>query len=272
MIEIKNVDFRYQRNSGDSSYLLESMNLQIEDGEFIALLGGNGSGKSTLAKLMNGLLLPINGEVTVDGKKTTDADSLWEIREKVGMVFQNPDNQSVATIVEEDIAFGPENLGIPSQEIRERVAQALCAVSMEKYRRYAPHLLSGGQKQRVAIAGVLAIGSKHMIFDEPTSMLDPEGREEVLSTIRKLHREEGKTIVLITHNMDEAIFADRVIILQEGKIIAEGMSREILSNRALLEESGLKASQTVELADELRRAGLSIPERILTNEELVASL
>ncbi len=272
MIEIRNVDFRYQKKAEDSSYLLKSMNLTVEDGEFVAILGGNGSGKSTLAKLMNGLLLPNRGEVSVDGMKTTDEGSLWQIRERVGMVFQNPDNQSVATIVEEDIAFGPENLGIPPKEIRERVSRALRAVSMEKYRHHAPHLLSGGQKQRVAIAGVLAIGSKHMIFDEPTSMLDPEGRKEVISTIRRLHRDEGKTVILITHNMDEAVFADRVIILREGKIIAEGMPRDLLSDRELLEESGLKASQTVELADELRRSGLSVPAKILTNEELVASL
>lgn len=272
MIEIRNVDFKYEKKSADSSYLLEGMNLKIEDGEFIALLGGNGSGKSTLAKLMNGLLLPVHGEVSVDGKKTSDEESLWEIREKVGMVFQNPDNQSVATIVEEDVAFGPENLGLPSGEIRRRVEEALHAVSMEKYRRHAPHLLSGGQKQRIAIAGVLAIGSKHMIFDEPTSMLDPEGREEVLSTIRKLHREDGKTIVMITHNMDEAVFADRVIILREGKIIGEGSPNTILGDRDLLEKSGLKASQTVELADELRKAGIPVPMGILTNEELVAVL
>lgn len=223
MIKIENATYEYKSLIDESfEKAVENLNMEVVEGEFLVILGHNGSGKSTLAKLINGLILPTEGNITVMGMNTKEDKNIWEIREKAGMVFQNPDNQIVATIVEEDVAFGPENLGIPPKEIRRRVDEALEIVEMTEYKKHAPHLLSGGQKQRVAIAGILAMKPQCIIFDEPTSMLDPTGRIEVMNTIKKLNKEESKTIILITHYMDEAVQADRVIVMEKGKIVMEG--------------------------------------------------
>lgn len=222
MIKMDNVTYEYTNNEEERIAAVKNINLEIYKGEFLVILGHNGSGKSTLAKLMNALLLPSKGKVYVNGIDTTDTDKIWDIRQTAGMVFQNPDNQIVATIVEEDVAFGPENQGIEPEEIRKRVEEALSLVEMLEYKEYAPHLLSGGQKQRIAIAGVLAMKPECIILDEPTAMLDPSGRREVLKTIKKLNKEEKKTIIHITHYMDEAVLADRIIIMEEGQIIMQG--------------------------------------------------
>jgi len=251
---------------------LENINLEIQRGEFVAIIGPNGSGKSTLAKLFNGLFVPTKGDILVDGLNTKDKDSVWKIRQKAGMVFQNPDNQIVATIVEEDVAFGPENLGIPPKEIRKRVREALDIVELSEYAKKAPHLLSGGQKQRVAIAGILAMRPECIILDEPTAMLDPVGRREVINTVKKLNKEEGKTIVLITHFMDEAVQADRVIVMEKGKIIMQGTPREIFSKVDELKDIGLDVPQVTELANRLAQDGIEIRPDILTVEEMVNSL
>jgi len=273
MINIENVSYEYKSYVDDTIQLaVKDLSLEIKKGEFLAILGHNGSGKSTLAKMMNGMILPTRGEVYVNGINTRDEDKIWDIRSKAGMVFQNPDNQIVATIVEEDVAFGPENLGIPPKEIRKRVDDSLEAVGMSEYKKHAPHLLSGGQKQRVAIAGILAMEPDCIIFDEPTAMLDPSGRKEVMETITKLNKEKNKTIVLITHFMDEAVLADRVMVLNEGENVLMGTPREIFSQVEKLKELGLDVPQVTELAYELRKEGFDIRKDCITIEELVESL
>lgn len=272
MIKIENVTYEYTTNDDKEFAALKDLSLEIKKGEFVVILGHNGSGKSTLAKLMNALLLPTKGKVYVNGMDTTDIDKVWDIRQTAGMVFQNPDNQLVATIVEEDVAFGPENQGIEPKEIRKRVDEALKVVEMEKYKRHAPHLLSGGQKQRIAIAGILAMNPDCIILDEPTAMLDPSGRKEVMNTIEKLNRNEKKTIVHITHYMDEAVNADRIIVMEEGQIILEGTPKEVFSKVKELKELGLDVPQVTELAYELRKEGIDLPADILTVEELVGLL
>ena len=270
MIEMKDVVFEYKSFIEDDILVaVDKVNLTVEKGEFLVVLGHNGSGKSTLAKMINGLLLPTSGEVTVMGMNTRDEEKIWDIRQRAGMVFQNPDNQIVATIVEEDVAFGPENQGIPSEEIRKRVDDALETVEMTSYRKHAPHLLSGGQKQRVAIAGILAMNPDCIIFDEPTSMLDPSGRFEVMETIKKLNKEQGKTIILITHYMDEAVQADRVIVMSQGKIELSGSPKCVFKEVDKIKELGLDVPQVTELAHELQKAGIEINTEILSIEELL---
>lgn len=239
--------------------VFEDMNLQIQQGSFVAILGGNGCGKSTLAKHFNSILLPSGGKVYVCGMDTADEEKLISVRRSVGMVFQNPDNQIVANVVEEDVAFGPENLGVPSEEIRTRVDRALEQVGMGKYAKHAPHLLSGGQKQRVAIAGVIAMEPKCIVLDEPTAMLDPRGRQEVMQTVLRLNREKGITVVLITHHMDEAAMAQRVVVMHGGKIAADGTPQQVFCNVELLHELGLAAPETVELCWQLNRHGFDLP-------------
>ena len=270
MIKIENVSYEY------SSYIDESIQLAVKDlsldvkrGEFLAVLGHNGSGKSTLAKMINGLILPSKGDVLVNGINTRDESRIWDIRSTAGMVFQNPDNQIVATIVEEDVAFGPENLGIPPTEIRKRVDDALEVVEMSEYKRHAPHLLSGGQKQRVAIAGILAMEPDCIIFDEPTAMLDPVGRQEVLETIKKLNKEKNKTIILITHFMDEAVEADRILVLNEGEDVMLGTPNEIFRRVDQLKSLGLDVPQVTELVHELNKEGYDFRDDVLSVEELV---
>ncbi len=269
IIYTRNLCFSYKGEGDRIIRALDNINLTVKRGEFVAILGPNGSGKSTLARHLNALLLPGEGEVWVDGMSTRDESSRWQIRQTAGMVFQNPDNQIVATTVEEDVAFGPENLGLPSPEIRQRVDQALRLVGMSAYRQHAPHLLSGGQKQRVAIAGVIAMRPKCLILDEPTAMLDPRGRREVLETLQRLNREEGITVLLITHFMDEAVAADRVIILHEGRLLLEGTPAEVFLKQDWLRAIGLDVPPVVELAGELRAAGLNIPPDVLTVDRLV---
>lgn len=271
MIEIKDLYFSYE-NEGENKNprnVINGVNLNIKEGEFVALLGHNGSGKSTLAKLINALFIPKKGQVLVDGFDTKDDKSVWDIRSRAGMVFQNPDNQLVATVVEDDVAFGPENLGIESSEIRKRVDKALESVDMEDFKKNSPHLLSGGQKQRVAIAGILAMSPTYIILDEPTAMLDPSGRKEVMDTVLKLNKEQGKTIILITHYMDEAAMADRLIIMEEGSIILQGKPREVFSHVDEIKKIGLDVPQVTELAFDLKKQGFNIRNDVLTVEELV---
>lgn len=272
MVKMDNVTYEYTNNEEERIAAVKNINLKIYKGEFLVILGHNGSGKSTLAKLMNALLLPSEGKVYVNGMDTTDMEKIWDIRQTAGMVFQNPDNQIVATIVEEDVAFGPENQGIEPNEIRKRVDDALAAVEMSEYKEYAPHLLSGGQKQRIAIAGVLAMNPECIILDEPTAMLDPSGRREVMNTIKRLNKNEKKTIIHITHYMDEAVEADRIIIMEQGQIIMEGTPKEIFSQVEKLKSMGLDVPQVTELAYKLRKEGINIPTDILTVEELVSVL
>ena len=257
VITFENVDFSYP---GDEYKSLDGVSLEIEKGEFVAVLGHNGSGKSTLAKHMNAILVPDSGKVTVFGMDTADEDKTIDIRRRVGMVFQNPDNQIVANVVEDDVAFAPENLGLEPVEIRRRVDDALRQVGMYEFRTHAPHLLSGGQKQRVAIAGVIAMEPDIIVLDEPTAMLDPQGRREVIATVTRLCRERGLTIVLITHHMDECIGADRLVIMSNSRIIREGTPTEVFSDTALMDAEGLDVPETVRLTKELREAGLDIPE------------
>ncbi len=257
VITFENVDFSYP---GDEYKSLDGVSLEIEKGEFVAVLGHNGSGKSTLAKHMNAILVPDSGKVTVFGMDTADEDKTIDIRRRVGMVFQNPDNQIVANVVEDDVAFAPENLGLEPAEIRRRVDDALRQVGMYEFRTHAPHLLSGGQKQRVAIAGVIAMEPDIIVLDEPTAMLDPQGRREVIATVTRLCREKGLTIVLITHHMDECIGADRLVIMSNSRIIREGTPTEVFSDTALMDAEGLDVPETVRLTKELREAGLDIPE------------
>ncbi|WP_073184553.1 energy-coupling factor transporter ATPase [Anaerosphaera aminiphila] len=271
MIKIKNVFFKYE-NSEESNYVIEDLNFEVEEGEFVAVLGHNGSGKSTLAKLINGLIVPTSGEVTVDDMNTKKDEEIWNVRSRAGMVFQNPDNQLVATVVEEDVAFGPENLGVPTEEIQKRVDLSLEAVGMSDHRKSSPHMLSGGQKQRVAIAGILAMSPEYIILDEPTAMLDPIGRREVMDTIKKLNREQKKTIILITHYMDEAALSDRLVIMEAGKIILEGKPREVFSHVEKVKSIGLDVPQVTELAYELKMDGFDIDEKVLSVDELVGEI
>ena len=256
IIQFENVHFTYPDAKHES---LCGVDLAIEEGSFVAVLGHNGSGKSTLAKHMNAILLPTKGRVLVDGIDTADDKRLMQVRRSVGMVFQNPDNQIVANVVEEDVAFAPENLGVPPAEIRERVDNALKTVGMYEFRQHAPHLLSGGQKQRVAIAGVIAMQPRIIVLDEPTAMLDPQGRQEVISTVTRLCRERGMTVVLITHHMEECIGADRLVVMSYGKIAADGTPGEVFSRVELMEREGLDVPETTRLCWDLNRAGLTLP-------------
>ncbi len=264
--------FRYTTEAGAAPAVLDGVSLSVRPGEFVAVLGHNGSGKSTLAKHLNAILLPSGGKVYVDGMDTCDEDRLLDIRRQVGMVFQNPDNQIVASVVEEDVAFGPENLGVPSAEIRQRVDAALAAVGMSEYARHAPHLLSGGQKQRVAIAGVLAMRPRCIVLDEPTAMLDPVGRKEVLDTVRLLNREQDMTVVLITHHMDEAAQADRLVVMHDGHIVADDRPELVFQNVDGLRTLGLEVPEPVALLYELRQAGVDVPLTALTVDECAAIL
>jgi energy-coupling factor transport system ATP-binding protein len=271
-ITVKDMCHTYLAHEGEEVQALDHINISIHKGEFVAIIGTNGSGKSTLAKHFNALLIPSSGQCIVNGLDTIDPDKTWEIRQAVGMVFQNPDNQIVATLVEEDVAFGPENLGIEPSEIRRRVTEALQDVDMEEYRQHGPHLLSGGQKQRVAIAGVLAMRSTCLVLDEPTAMLDPKGRQEVLSTVLRLHQEQKITVVYITHFMEEAVAADRVIVMEQGKVVMEGAPREVFSQITRLKELGLDVPVAAELSYRLRQLNMAIPEKIITDEELVVAV
>lgn len=273
IIQCKDITYVYTNiEDAKDIFAISGLNLSISKGEFLVVLGHNGSGKSTLAKHINALLVPTSGTITVDGLNTNNEDNLWEIRKKAGMVFQNPDNQLVATVVEEDVAFGPENIGIESMEIRKRVDESLEKVGMNKFKRHAPHLLSGGQKQRVAIAGVLAMKPECIVFDEPTAMLDPRGRKEVMETIKELNSKYGITIILITHYMDEAVEGDRVIVMDNGKAVMEGKPREIFSNVEKMKEIGLDVPQVTELAYELKKEGIEISTEILNIDEMVEAL
>ena len=272
IIKTQNLRFSYTAAEPPAPVVLDGVDLEIEAGSFVAVLGHNGSGKSTLAKHMNAILLPSGGKVYVDGIDTVDEDRLLDIRRTVGMVFQNPDNQIVANVVEEDVAFAPENLGVPPAEIRERVDKALKQVGMYQYREHAPHLLSGGQKQRVAIAGVIAMAPRCIVLDEPTAMLDPIGRSEVLRTIKDLNRTAGVTVVLITHHMDEAAQADRLVVMSGGHIIADGPPREVFQRVEDLKAVGLTVPETTELLWQLRQEGLDVPLDALTDEECAQAL
>lgn len=279
IISAENVDFHYsnefEENENEKApvkQVLKGVTLDIKKGEFTAILGHNGSGKSTIAKHMNAILLPCGGKVYVDGIDTSDEERLFDIRQRVGMVFQNPDNQIVATIVEEDVAFALENLGVPPDEMRERVDDALKSVGMYEYREHSPHQLSGGQKQRVAIAGIIAMRPDCIVLDEPTAMLDPHGRRSVLKTIRKLNREFGITIVLITHYMDEAAQADRIVVMDNGEIIMDNVPREVFSNVELMKKIGLDVPQVTELMYLLGQSGLSADTHIIDEEECTEAL
>ena len=273
IITAEKLTFSYHAEEGQASPpALDGVDLGIERGSFVAVLGHNGSGKSTLAKHMNAVLLPSGGKVWVDGMDTSDEALLLEIRRRVGMVFQNPDNQIVANVVEEDVAFGPENLGVPTAEIRERVDSALKAVGMEEFVLHAPHHLSGGQKQRVAIAGVIAMEPACIVLDESTAMLDPSGRREVLDTVRKLNREKGITIVLITHHMDEAAMAARVVVMDNGRIVMDGAPRQVLTRMEELRSIGLDVPHTVELLQGLRQDGFDVPLDALSVEECAGAI
>ena len=272
ILRTQDLHFSYPAADGAPSLVLDGVDLTIEDGSFVAVLGHNGSGKSTLAKHLNAILLPSGGAVYVSGIPTTDEDRLLDIRRTVGMVFQNPDNQIVANVVEEDVAFAPENLGVPSDEIRRRVDDALKAVGMYEFREHAPHLLSGGQKQRVAIAGVIAMQPRCIVLDEPTAMLDPIGRADVLRTIKTLNRPRGVTVVLITHHMDEAAQADRLVVMARGKVVADGAPKEVFQDVEGLRAVGLTVPQTTELLWELRQEGLPLPLDALSDEECAQAL
>lgn len=269
IISIQNVSFSYEE-AEDSA--VKGVSLEVEKGEFLAILGRNGSGKSTLAKLLNALILPTDGAISVDGISPTDEDSRYEIRTRCGMVFQNPDNQIVSTIVEEDCAFGLENMGIAPQEIRRRVDEALARVGMAEYALSSPHMLSGGQKQRVAIAGVVAMRPKIIVFDESTAMLDPVGRRDVFSLARKLNREENITIVWITHFMEEAVQADRVAVMDAGRLVMQGAPREVFSHEAEIRAMGLDVPEMTQLAGILRGAGVNLPADIMTCDEMAVEL
>ncbi len=273
-ISIENVCFSYAEETDPQPHVnaVDGVTLTVDKGEFVAVIGHNGCGKSTLAKHLNAMLLPDSGRVIVDGDDTADEEKTWDIREKVGLVLQNPDNQLVAGIVEEDVAFGPENLGVEPDEIRRRVDEALKAVDMYEYRGHAPHKLSGGQKQRVAIAGILAIQPQCIVLDEPTAMLDPNGRDEVMRTLQKLNREQGITVVLITHYMDEAVKADRVVVMDNGKVLTQGTPQEVFRQVELLKKHRLDVPQTAELAYRLRGCGVDLPDIPLTEDECIKML
>ncbi|MDY3239541.1 MAG: energy-coupling factor transporter ATPase [Anaerovoracaceae bacterium] len=272
IIIIDQLSFSYQREEEEKKKkAVDQVSLTFRKGSFTAILGKNGSGKSTLAKQLNGLLLPTEGVVYVGGFDTREEEHVWDVRQTAGMVFQNPDNQLVSAIVEDDVAFGPENLGIDPEEIRRRVDKSLEAVNMGKFRKKPPHLLSGGQKQRIAIAGVVAMKPQCIIFDEPTAMLDPKGRQEIMSIIRELH-EEGITVILITHFMEEAAEAERVIVMNEGRVLLDGSPAQVFSQRQLLQSVNLDIPLAVELAGKLREKGIPVPENIISTEEMVEYL
>lgn len=277
IVETKNLKFEYIRRDDEGNVegittAVDDVSLEIQQGDFIAILGHNGSGKSTLAKHINAILYPTEGTVWVDGMNTTDESHLWDIRQEAGMVFQNPDNQIIGQVVEEDVGFGPENLGVPTEEIWQRVEESLKAVGMYEFRKYSPNKLSGGQKQRVSIAGVIAMHPKCIILDEPTAMLDPNGRKEVIRAVRALNDVEEITVILITHYMEEIIHADRAIVMDEGKIAMEGTPREIFSQVEKLKSLRLDVPQVTLLAHELKQNGVPLPDGILTTEELVTAL
>lgn len=272
LFDIRHVSHTFETEEGKTFDALKDVTAQIKKGEFTAIIGTNGSGKSTLARHLNALLLPTEGELIVEGMRTSDAGRVWDIRQKVGMVFQNPDNQLVAAVVEEDVAFGPENLGVPPEEIRERVDLALEKVGMTSYRKQAPSMLSGGQKQRVAIAGVLAMKPDCIVLDEPTAMLDPKGRKEVMDTIHELNKKEGITIVLITHFMEEAVTADHILVIDRGVLKMEGTPREIFSQADKVTEIGLDVPVPADLARRLRKKGMAVSEKCMTDEELEEAL
>ncbi len=278
-ISVNDVYFSYSEETEQNEqaelnrvYAVNGVSLDIEKGEFVAIIGHNGCGKSTIAKHLNAMLLPDRGKVYVDGDDTADETKTYDVREKVGLVLQNPDNQLVASVVEEDVAFGPENLGVDPKEIRTRVDNALKAVGMYEYRNHAPHKLSGGQKQRIAIAGILAIQPECIVLDEPTAMLDPNGRQEVLSTLLKLNHEKNMTVVLITHYMDEAVLADRVIVMDDGKILTQGTADEVFSQVELLKKHRLDVPQSAELAFRLKGCGVKVDKIPLTNDDCIKML
>lgn len=272
IIEIRDLHFSYESEGEKPVEVLKGINLDIEEGEFVAVLGHNGSGKSTLAKHINAILVPSSGKVYVDGIDTADEDKIFDLRQRAGMVFQNPDNQIVSSIVEEDVAFALENLGVPYEEMRKRVDDALKAVNMYEYRLHSPAQLSGGQKQRIAIAGIIAMRPKCIILDEPTAMLDPQGRREVMAVIRKMNREQGVTIVLITHYMDEAAQCGRVIVMDKGTVVLDDTPRAVFSHVDEIKKIGLDVPQVTELAWELKKAGFDISSEIITEQECVEEL
>ncbi len=272
IIEIKDLEFAYEDAENELGAVLKGVSLSVSKGEFLAVLGHNGSGKSTLAKHLNAILVPQKGKVFVEGIDTADENKLYDIRQRVGMVFQNPDNQLVATIVEEDVAFAPENLGVAPDEIRRRVDYALDAVNMTEFAHHAPHMLSGGQKQRIAIAGVLAMKPDVLVMDEPTAMLDPIGRREIMDTVKKLNREENMTVVMITHFMEEAAQADRVVVMDHGNIVMEGTPKKVFSHVEELKKIGLDVPQTTELLYSLKKSGINVDADLLTIDECVGEL
>lgn len=272
IIEVKNLSFDYETEEGDKYRAIDGLSLEVKKGEFVVIIGHNGSGKSTLSKNLNAILVPTEGDILVNGMNTKDEDKLWDIRQTAGMVFQNPDNQIVATIVEEDVAFGPENLGIEPAEIRKRVEESLKSVGIYEFKDRQPHLLSGGQKQRVAIAGIIAMKPDCIIFDEATAMLDPSGRKEVMKTIKKLNREDNITTIHITHFMEEAVDADRVIVMEKGKKVLEGTPREVFKEIEMLKNIGLDVPYMTELSYMLNKEGIKIKDDILTVDEMVEEL
>ena len=277
MIQTEKLVYEYEKrdeegNVIETSRAIDEVDIEAKEGQFIAILGHNGSGKSTLAKHLNAILMPTEGSVWVDGKNTSNPDELWNVRQSAGMVFQNPDNQIIGTVVEEDVGFGPENLGVPTDEIWQRVEESLKAVGMIEYRHHSPNKLSGGQKQRVAIAGVVAMEPKCIVMDEPTAMLDPVGRREVLKTVHKLRKQKKVTVILITHYMEEVVDADKIFVMDHGKVVMEGSPKEIFSKVDELKSYRLDVPQVTILADELRKCGLDIPKGILRKEELVEAV
>lgn len=277
MIQTEKLVYEYEKRDEEGNVIgtsraIDEVDIEAKEGQFIAILGHNGSGKSTLAKHLNAILMPTEGSVWVNGKNTSNPDELWNVRQSAGMVFQNPDNQIIASVVEEDVGFGPENIGVPTEEIWTRVNQSLEAVDMVKYRKHSPNKLSGGQKQRVAIAGVVAMEPKCIVFDEPTAMLDPNGRKEVIATAHDLNKKKGVTIILITHYMEEVVDADYVYVMEKGKIVMDGTPRDIFSRVDELKEHRLDVPQATLVADELRSAGVPIPQGILTRKELVDAI
>jgi energy-coupling factor transport system ATP-binding protein len=277
MIKVKGLSFEYIRRDEDGNVesinkAIDHVDLEVKKGDFIAVLGANGSGKSTLAKHINAILYPTEGSIWVNGMNTAEEKNLWDIRQSAGMVFQNPDNQIIATVVEEDVGFGPENLGVPTEEIWKRVEKSLEAVGMLEYRHMSPNKLSGGQKQRVAIAGIMAMKPECIVLDEPTAMLDPNGRKEVIATISELNQKENVTVILITHHMDEVIHADKVFVMERGRVVMEGTPREIFSRVEEIKKYRLDVPQVTELAYELKKAGFDLPSGILTVDELVNAL
>ena len=277
MIQTEKLVYEYEKRDEEGNVIgtsraIDEVDIEAKEGQFIAILGHNGSGKSTLAKHLNAILMPTEGSVWVDGKNTSNPDELWNVRQSAGMVFQNPDNQIIGTVVEEDVGFGPENLGVPTDEIWQRVEESLKAVGMIEYRHHSPNKLSGGQKQRVAIAGVVAMEPKCIVMDEPTAMLDPVGRREVLKTVHKLRKQKKVTVILITHYMEEVVDADKIFVMDHGKVVMEGSPKEIFSKVDELKSYRLDVPQVTILADELRKRGLDIPKGILRKEEQVEAV